>query len=55
VYIVTQNLYSVECQLVTDIGLTVGDSSVHSDTELIYGKMPVSDRHWTDSRRQQCI
>jgi len=42
-YIVKQNSYTVECQLVTDCGQTVGDSNVHSDTELIYGRVSVTD------------
>ena len=45
---------AVKCELMADCGQNVGDSSVHSDTELIYGRVSVSDGQWTDCRRQQC-
>jgi len=53
-YIVTQNSYTVDCQLVADSGQTVADSNVHSETEQLYGRLSVSGRQWRDCNRQQC-
>jgi len=49
---VTQNQGAVQCEVLTDSGVSVEDSSGHSDTESTDGTLWGTDRLWTDSRRQ---
>ena len=43
----------MECEVLTDSGQTVEDSSGHSGTEPTDCKVRGNDREWTDCRRQQ--
>jgi len=50
---VTQNQVTVQCELLTDSGQNVEDSSGHSGKEPSDGTVCVTDRQWTDCRKQQ--
>jgi len=49
----TQNKQTVGCEVLTESGQAVEDSSGHSDTEQTDGTVSGTDRQWTDCRRQK--
>ena len=51
--IVTENQQTVHSEVLTDIGITVKDSSGHSDTESTEGTLSGTDRQWNNCGRQQ--
>jgi len=49
----TQNDGTVLCEVLTNIGQTVKDSSGHNDTKPSDGTVLGTERHWSDCRREQ--
>ena len=52
--IVNENKQTVQCEVLTDSGMTVEDSSGHSDKEPRDGTVCGTVKQWTECRTQQC-